>query len=163
MAMRIAPVPYFWAQVKFPMLTDCDSNGVEQFADVTFRVKYKRLSDKDYQQLMKRIYEKQRLTTQQLLSQISPSTAEVIEKPAAEASEAPIEAIDDRGVVDMVVLDWDDMVGEDNEKLPFNKDNLERAMEVLGCRAAMVKRFLDLHKKEAEKNFAQPSESSTAG
>ena len=153
MAMRIAPVPYFWAEVKFPMLADCDANGVEQFVDVAFRVKYKRLTDEEYQTLLKRQYAQQLKT----FSDLMPAAGQ-------DAPKMPdVEPITDREVIDMVVLDWDQMLGEDDKPLPFNKDNLERALQTLGCRTAIVKRYFELHKKEAEKNFAQPSGSSTAG
>lgn len=155
MAMRIAPVPYFWAEVKFPMLADCDAKGVEQFVDVAFRVKYKRLADEEYQTLLKRQYAQQLAALQQFV----PAGMETGDAPKA----AQVEPITDREVIDMVVLDWDQMVGEDDKPLPFNKDNLDRALMVLGCRSAIVKRYFELHKKEAEKNFAQPSVTSTGG
>lgn len=143
MAMRIAPVPHFWAEVKFSMIGDLD-----QSVEVSFKVKFKRLDSAEYEDLMRRVHAAR-------LAAIAPPPAPT---PASDGSveAAPPATFTDQQVIDEVVLDWDDVLGDDDQKLPFTRDNLERALKALGCKAAIVKRFFDLHSKELEKNFARP-------
>lgn len=146
MAMRIAPVPHFWAEVKFSMIGDLD-----QSIDVSFKVKYKRLEQEEYEALLARVHAS-RLA-------VFASGAGLPAKAAAAAEGATAEAvkpITDLQVIEQVVLDWDEMLGENDEKLPFTKDNLALALKALGCKGMVVKRFFDLHNKELEKNFARP-------
>ena len=159
MAMRIAPVPYFWALVTFSMLTDSDS-AEEKFVDVSFRVKYKRLDQDEHETLMRRVQVARLAALTQIHGVVGEAAQMLTDEPAI-AGDAP--NITDREIIDQVMLDWDDMLGEDQQKLPFNKDNLERALKALGCRAAIVKRFFDMHGKAQEKNFARPPSTSSAG
>lgn len=142
MAMRIAPVPHFWAEVKFSMIGDLD-----QSIEVAFKVKYKRLEASEYEDLMRRVQAAR-------LAAITPPPPS---PPGSEsAADSAQRTFTDQQVIDEVVLDWDDVLGDDDQKLPFTRDNLERALKALGCKAAIVKRFFDLHSKELEKNFARP-------
>jgi hypothetical protein len=154
MAMRISPVPHFWAPVAFTMIGD---NG--QSIDVSFQGKFKRLSQKQYEHLMARVHATR---TESITKAIGITAGE---QPAAEGggAEAPPKPINDHEIVEQVLIDWKDMLGDDDQPLAFTSDNLERALDVLGCRAAIVKTFFDRHNKEHEKNFALPSATTSAG
>ncbi len=158
MAMRIAPVPYFWAEVKFSMIGD-----LGQSVEVSLKIKYKRLEQQEYEQLLKRV-QAARLAAITAVSKAlakTPAAEGGEEAPAQPAAEAP-EEFDDQKLVAEVVLDWDDVLGDDEQKLPFTRDNLARALKALGCRAAIARRFMELHQEEQEKNFA-PRPAITSG
>jgi hypothetical protein len=163
MAMRIAPVPYFWAEVKFSMIGDLDVP-----LEVSLKVKYRRLEQEEYEALLKQV-QAARIAA---LTSASGAARDLIgaasepgpapEAPAAEGAPAATKHVTDREIIDRVVLDWDDVLDDNDQKLPFTKDNLERALTALGCKASIVKRFFDLHTKELEKNFA-PRPATTSG
>lgn len=146
MALRLALAPYFWAEVKFSMIGDNDTS-----VDVSFKAKFRRLEQEAYEALMKRVGA---LRLQAL------SSTEAQPEEATDAPEAP-KPITDREIVDMHLLDWQEVLGDDDEPLPFTKDNLDRVLKTLGCRSAIVMTFIQRHQKEIEKNFARPSGTST--
>lgn len=150
MAMRIAPVPHFWGEVKFSMIGDLD-----QSVEVSLKVKYRLLEQQAYEDLLGRVHAGR-------LAAIRGATGLEPEPQPQDGAAAAPQPITDREVVDMVMLDWDDVLGDDDQKLPFTKDNLERALGALGCRAAIVRKFFEVHAKELEKNFA-PRPATTSG
>jgi hypothetical protein len=165
MAMKVALVPHFWAQVTFPVLTDCGDDGAEQFLDVSFRVKYKRLDETEYTALLQRVQATRmeamrKLTSMQGMEQLPQTAApssEEVDATVKEQKDLTPQPIDDRQIIDQVMLGWDQVLGDEDQALPFNPDNLSRTLATLGCAGAIVRRFLDLHQKVAEKNFARPS------
>lgn len=158
MAMRIAVVPYFWATVAFSMLGDDDKS-----IDVSFKAKFKRLTQEEHEAMLERVQTARldALTKMRLPLGIAAQDVLIGQEPKDAASEGQ-KPITDREIIDLVLLDWDEVLGDDDQKLPFNKDNLDRLLKALGCRAAIVKRFFDLHQKEQEKNFAPRPATTTA-
>jgi hypothetical protein len=144
MALRLALEPYFWAAVKFSMIGDNDTS-----LEITFKGKFRRLEQEAYEALMKRVNatRMKALTTAAAMAETEPDDAP---KP-----------ITDREIVDMALMDWQDVLGEDDQPLPFTKDNLNRVLKTLGCRSAIVMTYIELHQKELEKNFDRPSGTST--
>ncbi len=153
MAMRIAPVPHFWAEVKFSMIGDLDTS-----IEVSFKVKYRRLEQEEYEALLARVHASRRAP----LAPLGDAVAVAREGQPEAADAGRGKPITDLQVIEEVVLDWDEMLGDNDEKLPFTKDNLALALKALGCKAAIVKRFFELHGKELEKNFA-PRPATTSG
>jgi hypothetical protein len=51
-----------------------------------------------------------------------------------------------------VLLDWDDLLDEEDQKIPYTPDNLERMEGILSVRASLVQAFFDAHVKAPEKN-----------
>ena len=158
MAMRIAPVPHFWATVTFWMIGD-----FEQSIECSLKVKYKRLEQEEYEKLLQRV---QAARVSAILRASSPDAAAPVaiseEKKPEDSVEGSAQPITDLQVIDQVMLDWDDVVGDDDAKLQFTKDNLASALKALGCKSAIVKRFFELHNKELEKNFARPPATTSA-
>lgn len=59
--------------------------------------------------------------------------------------------INDQGVIDLVLLDWGpEIVGDDDQKLPFTPENVAKVCDVYGVRAAIVRKFLDTYLQEPE-------------
>jgi hypothetical protein len=52
----------------------------------------------------------------------------------------------------VVLLDWDDLVDEGDQKIAYTPDSLERLEGILGVRASLVQAFFDAHVKAPEKN-----------
>lgn len=158
MTMRIAPTPHFWAEVKFFMLGDLDTS-----IEVSFKAKYKRLEQEEYEKLLTRVQAARLAALTNLPGyQAAASVAVGKEGTPADATPGDAKPITDLQMIEEVLLDWDDVVGDDDEKLPFTKDNLARTLKALGCKAAICKRFFDLHNKEQEKNFARPPATTSA-
>lgn len=149
--MRIAPVPHFWANVSFYLRGDYD-----QAIEATFKAKFRRLTQDELERLMARIH----------AARVSANTT-AGDQVAVAGTPAPDQQgarpITDQEIVDSYLLDWKDMVDDHDEPLPFNPDNLARALQVLGCRAATVRAFIDAHIKAPEKNSGQPHGGSTGG
>lgn len=155
MVMRVAPVPHFWAGVGFSMIGDMD-----QSIEVSFKVKYRRLEQEEYEALLARVHASRRSA---MAAQVKDLVTVAGEGQAEDAAADSAKPITDMEVIEYVVLDWDDVVGDNDEKLPFTRDNLALTLRALGCKAAIVKRFFDLHGKELEKNFApRPATTSVA-
>lgn len=167
MAMRVAQTPHFWAEVTFPMIADCGDNGEQQYPDISFRVKYRRLEEDEYKQLMERVNASRTETLRKLTEPLFKSTAPLLI--GSEGFDAIVDAqpsgpkpITDREIIDQVMVGWDHVLDDNDAPLAFNPDNLPRVLKSFGCGGAIVKRFLELHEKAAEKNFARQSVTSQA-
>jgi hypothetical protein len=151
--MRIAPVPHFWETVSFTMPGDFGKP-----IEASFKAKFLRLEQDKFEELMARINAAR-------VSAIAGGDTFITEV----AGEAPADAtgpkrITDQEVVDNHLLGWDDVIGDDDAPLPYTKDNLARLIQAnLGCRAAIVRTYINAHFKAPEKNSAQPPGSSTGG
>lgn len=139
MTFKLAINPFFWAAVAVSLVGDM---GVR--IEGGFKAKYRRLKQKEYEALLKRMN-----------LPVKPVDAEslALAEEAAKAEGRTAEwRITDRELLDLVLLDWDDLLDENDAKLPYTPENLERAEEVMGVRAAMVQAFFDAHNKAPEKN-----------
>lgn len=153
MAMRISPQPFFWANVEFEMVGDFG-----QRVPVSFKGKFLRVQQDEYETLMRRL---QAARVAALRDELGPEATKTLPAAPADAQGAP--RLTDREIIDKYLLDWQDMVGDDDQPLAFTKDNLAQAEKVLGCRGAIVRAFFDAHHKAPEKNSEQPSGTSTGG
>lgn len=82
--------------------------------------------------------------------------AQVVQTPATATK-----PLTDQEVVDKWLLNWDDVVDEHDQPLPYNATNLERMNKLLGARAAIVESFLSNYVKAPEKNSGRPRDTST--
>jgi hypothetical protein len=139
MSFKLAINPFFWAPVALSLVGDMGER-----IEGSFKVKFKRLSQGEYEALLAKI----RLP----VKPNDPIELEAeIEMAKAEKRE-PAWRITDREVVDQVLLDWDDLVDDADQKMPYTPDNLERVETILGVRAAIVNAFFEAHAKAPEKN-----------
>ena len=67
----------------------------------------------------------------------------------------------DQEAIDTYLLDWEDVVDENDQPLPYNATNLERVNKLLGARAAIAGAFLGEFIKAPEKNSGRPRGTST--
>jgi hypothetical protein len=135
MTFKLAINPFFWAPVKLSLVGDMGKR-----VEGEFKAKYRRLSQQEYEALLV----KMRLP-------VKPTDAD--EAAAAEqAEDFKGWRITDKQALDLVLLDWDDLLDEDDQKMHYTPDNMERMEKLLGVRASMVAAFFDAHVKAPEKN-----------
>jgi len=137
MTFRIAVVPHFWQLVEHELIGDLGTT-----VKIGFKVKFRRPDQDEVEDLIQRVFDKARAT-------LLPA-----EPPAAPADPTATAAkeLTDREVIERFVIDWDDVLGDDDRPLPYTPDNLARANRVLGVRGAIVRTFLDNFLKAPEKN-----------
>lgn len=145
MAFRIAVVPHFWQLVEHELIGDLGTT-----IKITFKVKFRRPPQQEVEDLAQRVFDKARL----LLLPAGDVPAGRPEGHEPAAVEEPHKELTDQEVIDRYVLDWDDVVGDDDQPLPYTPDNLERANRILGVRGAIVRTFLDNFLKAPAKNSA---------
>jgi hypothetical protein len=147
MTFKLAIAAFFWAPVSVSLVGDMGAR-----IEGEFKAKYKRLTQQQYEDLLARI----RLPV----------------KPSDEADATAEEEqegfqgwrITDKEMLDLVLLDWDDLVDENDQKIPYTPDNLEQKVEpVMGARAALVSAFFDAHVKAPEKKSGPRRGTTTAG
>jgi hypothetical protein len=148
MTFKLAINPFFWATVKMSLVGDMGKR-----VEGAFKAKFRRLSQQQYEALLERL----RLPVQPPARPGDSAEGDgPIAAGGADASEVEPQAqqwrITDKEVLDMVLLDWDDLVDEDDQKIPYTPDNLERLEGVLSARASLVQAFFDAHVKAPEKN-----------
>lgn len=156
MAMTVSPVPFFWANVEFDIPGDFGTR-----LKVSFQAKYRRVEQEEYEALMRRLQAARVVAFREQLDADSAALVTLGDAPA-DSQSAP--RLTDREVIDKYLLGWgSDMLGDDNQPLPFNPENLARVERILGCRAAMSRTFFEAHHQAPEKNSETPSDTSTGG
>ncbi len=131
---KTAIAPFFWAVVTLSLLGDLGQTQTAQF-----KVKFRRCGQAEYQALMARVLARMQRAE-------DPSEAE------AEADKP----IDDQELIDKYLLDWADLVGDDDHPLAFTPDNLAAVLDIFGARAAIVTAFFDAYTKAPAKNSEGP-------
>lgn len=153
MTFKLAINPFFWAAVKLSLVGDMGKR-----IEGSFKAKYRRLSQQEYEALVARM---------QLPMKPASEPGEVAEGDdpgqleAGDASEFKQWRITDKEVLDLVLLDWDDLLDEHDQKIPYTPDTLEQAEAVLGVRASLVQAFFEAHVKAPEKNSGRRHAAST--
>lgn len=148
MTFRIAVVPHFWQLVEHELIGDLGTT-----IKIAFKVKYRRPDQQEVENLVERVFDKARAS---LLASVPAGEP----APGDESTATPPKPITDQEVIDSYVLDWDDVLGDDDAPLPYTADNLARANRLLGVRGAMVRTFLDNFLKAPAKNSgARPATS----
>jgi hypothetical protein len=161
MTFKLAINPFFWAPVKVSLVGDMGAR-----VEGSFKAKYRRLSQEEYEALLARM----RLPVRPIQL---PAEAIDGEGGAQGASSEPgdIEGqlepitqwrITDKEVLDLVLLDWDDLLDEQDQKIAYTPDSLERMETILGVRASLVQGFFDAHVKAPEKNSGTRRGASTS-
>lgn len=145
MAFRIAVVPHFWQLVEHELIGDLGTT-----IKITFKVKFRRPTQQEVEDLAQRVFDKARLLL--MPAGATPAAPTTGEEPAA--AEPTHKELTDQEVIDRYLLDWDDVLGDDDRPLPYTPDNLALANKVLGVRGAIVRVFLDNFLKAPAKNSA---------
>jgi hypothetical protein len=138
MTFKLAINPYFWACVKLSLVGDMGKR-----IEGTFKAKYRRMAQKEYESILA----KMRLP---LKPDGALEASDTVEGDDAQPHQEW--RITDKELLDLVLLDWDDLLDEDDQKMPYTPDNLERMEQILGVRASLVQTFFEAHAKAPEKN-----------
>jgi hypothetical protein len=132
--------PYFWEWVTLQVRGDLGAT-----MEVRFKAKYRRPDQEQVEGLIERLMAGAR---SQVAGMLKGSGLPV----PADAPKDAAKPLTDQEVVQDYLLDWSDMVGDDDQPLPYTPDNLLTVEKVLGARGAIVKTFLDTFMKAPEKN-----------
>ncbi|MGE4244284.1 hypothetical protein [Ramlibacter sp.] len=151
---KIAVQPHFWQVVNHEVVGDLGES-----IKLTFKCKFRRPTQDEKDRLIERIFAPARALLELTQAPTTPGADGDVEPVAIDIQ--PETPITDAEIVRDYLLDWADVLGDDDAPLPFTPDNLERAHKVLGVREAIVRRFLDNFLKAPEKNFAPPLARST--
>jgi hypothetical protein len=139
MAFKLSIKPYFWALVSLSIVGDL---GVPIKAEL--KAKFRRPSQDEYQALIARINERMMLNVKAL---------QAVE--AGDFSAKP-EEIKDQDVIDNFLVDWAELLDENDQPLAFTTDNCKAVMNIFGARAAFVTAFFNAFKDQPEKNSGGP-------
>jgi hypothetical protein len=162
MALKLSAIPpHFWTTAKLSLPGDLGKR-----IEVEFRIKVARLSQDDYVDLAvhRRMpgYEQARKAVE-AANQVAKLAALAAGNPAPEPRPLPEPVpVDDKKVVDLVLLGWGDVLDDADQALPFTPENLERVDQLLGVRAATVDAFFAAHLQAPEKN-SEPQPAMSTG